>query len=135
MESMYILLTLRVRHDCLLHMHLVSHLPLTGKPGDEAEISNLPAAIRSAYPGYMGPGNVFETKCAMVSLQQHVNHRSVLMLKSCMCSLSKFLSAEQQVQWPCLEIPFFSARVMASAIVSMHETMKKLPVIFMTLAL
>lgn len=62
-------------------MHLVSHLPLTGKPGDEGEISNLPAAIRSAYPGYMGPGNVFETNCAMVSLQEHVPLRSVLMLE------------------------------------------------------
>ena len=33
-----------------------------------------------------------------------------------------------------LEMPFFSARVMPSAMVSTQETMKKLPVIFITLA-
>lgn len=105
--------------------------PLTGKPGDDAEISNLPAAIRSAYPGYMGPGNVFETNCAMVSLQQHIAQRSVLMsaASASVCVL------QWQLRLPCLEIPFFSASVMASAMVSMQETIKKLPVIFMTLAL
>lgn len=74
---------MKSKTHCLLctDCHIFNNLPLTGKPGEEAEISKLPAAIRSAYPGYMGPGNVFETNCAMVSLQEQVALSSVPMLE------------------------------------------------------